>query len=691
MAQKPKKGGRKNTGKVTHQSFKSTENQILYKQVTGLKYPSREKVIKIAIQFHENRLKTEKLYLYTRSNYRQEINTNFQYDLKTFCERFSERSGLQFFRGDHPLRGERVLRGIVRGMNPKIDYSATYITPGGFSRTIGEKVNDKLNWIWRSVHDVEIKEYFTLDKILELVEENKNYPFLHQQREAQVAILKEIPDAMPDLFPGARSLKRHFILHIGPTNSGKTYEAVQRCIGAERGIYLAPLRLLAMEVAEKINGQGVPCNMITGEEEQILENAQHVASTVEMMDFGWHDVGVIDECQMVADPHRGWAWTQAILGMVAKEIHLCMAPEAQNVAIALIEECGDSYEIKYHKRATPLKMDKSAFQFPKDVRDGDALVLFSRRMVLQVASALEDEGKNVSVIYGALPYGARRAETHKFATGETKVVVTTDAIGMGMNLPVKRVVFLETQKFDGIKKRDLHPDEIKQVAGRAGRRGYEELGLVNAGFDKHKIAKGLRMEVDDLKRARTTMPPFLINMDRALSQIMKDWQSIKDHPPYLKSDLTRNIELCEWMERRCPLPKEEILRGISIPFDEENTILLSMWKKAMTNRLEELPILTGFSVVMPDEGDNLETLEGKYKILDLIYALIRSFGAGESYLKEQKEHILYCKEEMSLAIISLLKKNKKTYKLCKNCGDRLPWNYPFGFCSVCHEARMEQW
>ncbi|HIJ84412.1 MAG TPA: hypothetical protein HPQ00_09435, partial [Magnetococcales bacterium] len=95
---------------------------------------------------------------------------------------------------------------------------------------------------------------------------------------------------------GARFSQRHFTLFIGPTNSGKTYQALQKLTKASRGIYLAPLRLLALEVSETLNAWGIPCNMVTGEEKIIVEGARHSASTIEMLplDQTW-DMGVIDE------------------------------------------------------------------------------------------------------------------------------------------------------------------------------------------------------------------------------------------------------------------------------------------------------------------------------------------------------------------------------------------------------------
>jgi ATP-dependent RNA helicase SUPV3L1/SUV3 len=104
-------------------------------------------------------------------------------------------------------------------------------------------------------------------------------------------------------------------MHVGPTNSGKTYAALKRLEEAETGIYAGPLRLLAHEVYERMNDQGVPFNLLTGEERRESDGVEKWAATVEMTPLNKRlDVAVIDEIQMINDEQRGWAWTQALLG-----------------------------------------------------------------------------------------------------------------------------------------------------------------------------------------------------------------------------------------------------------------------------------------------------------------------------------------------------------------------------------------
>ena len=113
------------------------------------------------------------------------------------------------------------------------------------------------------------------------------------------------------------------------------------------------MRLLALEVGDDLRDAGIACNVITGEEQDLQTNATHTACTIEMMEpESKYDVAVIDEAQMIADENRGGSWTNAIIGVAAYEIHVCMAPEALNIVKTLIESCGDECTVVKHERKT---------------------------------------------------------------------------------------------------------------------------------------------------------------------------------------------------------------------------------------------------------------------------------------------------------------------------------------------------
>lgn len=109
--------------------------------------------------------------------------------------------------------------------------------------------------------------------------------------------------------------------------------------------------------------------MITGEETLEVPGAVCQACTVEMLnDHEYFDVAVVDECQMAADPYRGHNWTRAVLGLRAEEIHLCMAPEAEDIMVQMIKRCGDSFQIVRHKRSTRLTLEKKPYSLKRDLK-----------------------------------------------------------------------------------------------------------------------------------------------------------------------------------------------------------------------------------------------------------------------------------------------------------------------------------
>ena len=202
-------------------------------------------------------------------------------------------------------------------------------------------------------------------------------------------ISKEFDEKFPanpkDEYLHTRRLKRKFYLHLGETNTGKTYTAMQRLKEVRKGVYLSPLRILALENFERLNNEGVKCNLLTGEEEILFEDATHVSCTIEKANIHErYDVAVIDEIQMIDDSQRGYAWTRALLGLYCTEIHICGAFNAKNILKEIIEDCGDDYEIIEYHRDIPLIVEDESFH-PKNVQEGDALVLFSKKKVLQMA------------------------------------------------------------------------------------------------------------------------------------------------------------------------------------------------------------------------------------------------------------------------------------------------------------------
>ncbi|KAL7116219.1 hypothetical protein ACP275_04G229300 [Erythranthe tilingii] len=277
-------------------------------------------------------------------------------------------------------------------------------------------------------------------------------------------------------FPFARAMKRKIVYHCGPTNSGKTYNALQRFMEAKKGVYCSPLRLLAMEVFDKVNASGVYCSLLTGQEKKEFPFSNHVACTVEMVSTDeLYDVAVIDEIQMMADSCRGYAWTRALLGLKADEIHLCGDPSVLEIVRQICSDTGDELVEQHYERFKPLVVEaKSLLGDLKNVRSGDCIVAFSRREIFEVKLAIEKFTKHrCCVIYGALPPETRRQQASLFNSqdNEFDVLVASDAVGMGLNLNIRRIVFFNLSKYNGDKMVPVPPSQVKQIAGRAGRRG----------------------------------------------------------------------------------------------------------------------------------------------------------------------------------------------------------------------------
>jgi len=283
-------------------------------------------------------------------------------------------------------------------------------------------------------------------------------------------------------FPEARSIRRRIIMHVGPTNSGKTHHALQALAAARTGYYAGPLRLLAHEIWVRLNkGQIVPagatldpsaavdddggtdlldgsvptkppvltkehnkrfaraCNLITGEEQRIVAEDALVSSTVEMLQLDrLVDVAVVDEIQMIADPARGSGWTAAVLGLCAKEIHLCGEETAVEVVKDLVKETGDELVVNRYKRLTPLRVaNRSLGGDLKRIEKGDCVVAFSRSGIFALKRKIEETTNlRCAVAYGRLPPEIRSEQAALFNDPKSgfDVIVGSDAIGMGLNL-----------------------------------------------------------------------------------------------------------------------------------------------------------------------------------------------------------------------------------------------------------------
>ncbi len=511
----------------------------------------------------------------------------------------------------------------------------------------------------------------------------------YRQHKVKNRILELVPMRPEMEFAEVREMHRHFILHIGPTNSGKTFRSLERLKLARRGVYLGPLRLLALEVYEQMNKYEVPCTMRTGQECIEEDGSRVTASTIEMADFDEnYDIAVIDEAQMVTDPDRGHSWTKAILGIRAGEIHICMSPAAEQAIIHLIELCGDDYEVERYERKTALICEDEPFVFPDDVRKGDALIVFSKKSVLDVAGRLEEQKINASVIYGSLPPEIRRRQMHQFNRGKTKVVVATDAIGMGLNLPVRRIVFLQAEKYDGVSRRPLLVSEIKQIAGRAGRFGIYDSGYVTAMGEEalQYIRERYDAKEDPVSQVNLGFPQILLDIEAPMDELLKIWHDVTPTEPFVKENIDEALYLYDQAKRCREMidgfeNKHVLYRMITCPIDIKDRFVVSLW--LMYCKTYTADVSLEKPVLFRDRSRGIMQYETYYKQLDLYYQFSHRMQKviDEEWLERERE-----KTEM--AIMRYLTKGKYKYiARCKYCGKLLPLGSAFQVCDRCYRRR----
>ena len=542
-----------------------------------------------------------------------------------------------------------------------------------------------------------ISARFSKKRIRRLLRENPSVKALEarqaaeraSQKHLKEALIRAMPEHFKDLYPMARRMHRRFVLHFGPTNSGKTWESMQRLQAARDGIYLGPLRLLAFEQFESLNLSDVPTSLITGEEQILVPQSRVQSSTIEMADLHKHyDIAVIDECQMISDRDRGGAWSAAILGLCADEIHVCASPDAEWLLCSIIEECEDEMRIIRHERKAPLVIEEGGFQFPQSVRQGDALIVFAKARVHALAAELKRLGHEVSLIYGTLPPDVRRDQAERFRRGETDVVVSTDAIAMGMNLPIARVVFMEPEKYDGDITRPLTDSEIRQIAGRAGRYGQYDVGYVNAYGFKQVVAQALSRPYRPLTHAVIRFPESLLGLPLPLTEIINRWISMKDKGYFSKASTMRMAGLAGRMETRTT-DKQLLYDFLCIPFDETDPTLLSEWKsmyhaEATGTHYDVLQVLPEYRDPEQCRVTMLDRLEEDYRLCDLYYNYTRRFLENPEKLLTE---IQLRKDLISAGIIHVLSTQKLLMRTCRKCGRNLPWNWPYTICDHCHRSR----
>ena len=492
-----------------------------------------------------------------------------------------------------------------------------------------------------------------------------------------------------NLFPLAREMRRKLTLHIGPTNSGKTYEAMQRLQSADTGYYLAPLRLLALEGYETLQAKGIESSLITGEEQILDADATHISSTIEMLNFEVDvDVCVIDEVQMIDDRDRGWAWANAIIGAPAQEIIMTGSSNSKEAIVALAEYLGEELEIVEFERKNPLTLNEHHTE-PKDVKSGTAIIAFSRKDVLKLKQNFS-KYFNVSVVYGNLSPEVRREEARRFRAGETQILVATDAIAMGMNLPIKTILFSKAEKFDGIESRKLHPSEVHQISGRAGRFGLNEEGYVGAlSSGVLKIVKKNYYKEDHIIHIPFTVRANLEHIklvgkileEDSLYEILKFFvKNMEFNGPFHAANLDDMLEASLIVDKyRLDIATKYHLS--CAPLTLKSPYIIAAYESYLQSleKKEEVrytaPVLIGGHAQTTDD-----LLRAEDMVKEISLYLWLSYRFDDYFLDEQKAR--QSRALLNRYIEATLQQSQLAHK-CKLCGATLPLNSKYNICQSC--------
>ena len=254
---------------------------------------------------------------------------------------------------------------------------------------------------------------------------------------------------------------------LGPTNTGKTFLAIETMLSFDSGMLGFPLRLLAREVYDKIikkiNTEKVA--LITGEEKIIPPNAKYFLCTVESMPINKHlDFVGIDEIQMCADHERGHIFTDRLINLRGEKLTMFMG---SNTIKNIINKLGEDTEFINRERFS--KLTYVGHKKISRINRKTAIIAFSAEEVYAIAELVRRQKGGAAIVMGSLSPKTRNAQVELYQSGDVDFLVATDAIGMGINMDLENVFFSNLKKFDGKKLRRLNLSEIGQIAGRAGR------------------------------------------------------------------------------------------------------------------------------------------------------------------------------------------------------------------------------
>ena len=254
---------------------------------------------------------------------------------------------------------------------------------------------------------------------------------------------------------------------LGPTNTGKTYLAIETMLSFESGMIGFPLRLLAREVYDKIIKKIdlTKVALITGEEKIIPSNAKYYLCTVESMPIDKNlEFVAIDEIQMCSDFERGHIFTDRLLNLRGEKLTMLLGSSTMKKIISNLDA-----DIEFINKKRLSKLTYVGHKKISRIDRKSAIIAFSTEEVYAIAELIRRQKGGAAIVMGSLSPKTRNAQVALYQSGDVDFLVATDAIGMGINMDLDHVFFSNLKKFDGKKLRRLNSSEIGQIAGRAGR------------------------------------------------------------------------------------------------------------------------------------------------------------------------------------------------------------------------------
>lgn len=505
--------------------------------------------------------------------------------------------------------------------------------------------------------------------------------------------------------PHRKNVLNYVEFHLGPTNSGKTYKALNSLCDeyeqAPRGkyVYSAPLRMLAYEVYMKMVEKFGMSNVgfITGEE-AINPDAPIIAATVEMTPLQG-DVIVIDEAHWINDEERGHYWTRLLAEGVYTKMHVIAAEEASE---GLTELVSDALEIhtQTFKRRTKISYDGEIML--NKVKPKTAMVCFTRKDVHDIYQRLLDNDMNACVLYGALPAKVRKQQVEDYENGKYDVVVTTNVIGHGVNLPIDNVVFCGTERFDGVTRGTIPAWEAGQISGRAGRFGISEKGSVTRLYsndsnevDEEIVRLGVNVAAGREPSGIVVESPYIFpSLDDLglvegehvyLAEAVKAWKNkVTEETEFTPAPMRILLENLKVIAETSALPMagmhmpkkptrwkmtlQELWTLVSGPFDPKGVIVVaSEWLNLRNDKILQNDFIDR---VRFDKNLDLKNLEASFSAVGEYKMLSIAFGDEGKLGNLSHESILSAEDKITELIQSKLDGFPEWYAKSKEKGLR---------------------